>query len=154
MEQVDNELLASREIPAPATVVYELLADYHDGHPSIVPRPPFGDWRVESGGRGEGTVVSFSMRLMGVTRRTTGHVTEPEPGRILEESYPADKLVTQFIVEPRGEAACYLTIRTVMPPFRMALLGRWRDRSWRRLLLPVYERELDNIAAAVTSPAG
>lgn len=148
----DGELSAAREIDAPAGVVYALLADYREGHPGILPQPPFGDWRVEAGGHGAGTVVSFSMRLLGVTRRTTGHVTEPEPGRVLEESYPADKVVTQFIVEPRGERACQVTIRTLLPPFAFALLGRWRDRQWRKLLLPVYARELDNLAAAVARP--
>jgi len=145
--QTEHELTAGREIPAPAAVVYDLLADYHEGHPSILPRPPFGDWRVESGGRGAGTVVSFSMRLLGVTRHTTGHVSEPEPGRVLAEHYPADGLLTRFVVEPRGDAACHLTIQTVLPALG-GWRGRWRDSLYRRLLLPVYERELDLIAAA------
>ena len=33
---------AEAEVPAPAALVYGILADYRDGHPSILPRPPFG----------------------------------------------------------------------------------------------------------------
>jgi hypothetical protein len=45
---------ASAVVDAPAVTVYGVLADYHEGHPSILPRPPFGELVVESGGTGAG----------------------------------------------------------------------------------------------------
>ena len=39
---------AERTIPAPAKAVYDLLADYHEGHLSILP-PAFSDFTVLEG---------------------------------------------------------------------------------------------------------
>ena len=41
---------------APAAKVYEVLSDYQEGHPAILPRKYFIDLTVEEGGRGAGTV--------------------------------------------------------------------------------------------------
>src|SRR5947208_3454415 len=106
---------ASRTIPAPARRVYDVIADYNVGHPSILPRPPFGALNVEAGGVGAGTTIRFEMRMLGKTRVTRGEITEPEPGRVLVETYPDSGMVTTFLVQPRGAAECEVTISTEIP---------------------------------------
>ena len=56
---------ASKEIPAPAATVYGITADYHRGHPSILPPEYFQDLVVEAGGRGAGTPIRFTMIAFG-----------------------------------------------------------------------------------------
>ncbi len=46
-------------IDAPAAKVYGIIADYREGHPSILPKPFFGSIQIERGGTGAGTVISF-----------------------------------------------------------------------------------------------
>lgn len=99
-----HRISAPARINAPAEKIYPLLADDHDGHPRIMPSPPFGFLNVEQGGVGEGTIISFSMRLMGRTRVARAQVTEPEPGRVLVETYADTGAVASFTVEPDGES--------------------------------------------------
>lgn len=140
-----NEISASATIQAPATRVYRIIADYHDGHPRIVPPSAFKWMRVERGGVGAGTVIRFAMRVMGTTTVLTGEVTEPEPGRVLVEAYPETGVVTTFRVEPEGEGACRVTIATRLSTRRgvAAAIERWVSR----LVLPrLYREELQRLA--------
>ena len=77
---------ATKVIAAPAARVYDLLADYREGHPSILPKAYFISHTVEQGGRGAGTVVAFQMKLMGRTQSFRSTISEPEPGRVLVET--------------------------------------------------------------------
>jgi hypothetical protein len=101
----------SAYVPAPPDVVYALLADYHDGHPRILPRPPFGALVVEEGGVGEGTLIRFTMRASGKTHTVRARITEPEPGRVLAETSLDNGAVTTFTVDPEGDG-CRVTIAT------------------------------------------
>jgi hypothetical protein len=130
---------------APARV-YGILADYRDGHPHVVPRPPFGEILVEEGGVGAGTVIRFDMRLMGRTHRARGVVAEPEPGRVLAETYE-DGSVTTFTVEPCDEGRHARVTITTDVPTRGWLLGMIERWLVTRLLRPVYVRELALLAA-------
>jgi hypothetical protein len=136
-----HQISASATIAAPAARVYGIIADYRNGHPHIVPRPPFGDIVVEQGGVGAGTAIRFPMRVVGRTRTLRGVITEPEPGRVLVESYPEDDMATSFTVEPLGEAVCRATITTDMKTRGgpLGLIERWMAT---RFLRAVYEREL------------
>ena len=58
---------AERVIDAPADAVYGYVADMRDHHPHYLP-PAFSDFRVESGGVGDGTITRFKMRAGGRTR--------------------------------------------------------------------------------------
>ncbi|HEX8560811.1 MAG TPA: SRPBCC family protein [Pyrinomonadaceae bacterium] len=105
---------ASATVEAPAEVVYAILADYHDGHPRILPRKYFTSLSVERGGRGDGTVIRFGMRAFGRTHESRAAVTEPEPGRVLrEEVLGGADVVTTFTVEPDGRRS-RVTISTRM----------------------------------------
>jgi len=52
-----HSVSASALIPAPAQKVCDLIADYRDGHPRILPKPYFVSMEVEQGGYGAGTVI-------------------------------------------------------------------------------------------------
>lgn len=141
----DYEISSSARIDAPAASCYGVIADYHVGHPAIVPPRAFGSFVVEAGGTGAGTRVRFTMKALGQERTVLGIVTEPEPGRVLVESYPESGVVTTFIVEPLGDRASKVTISSVLPsPDGLrGVLERWFTRTF---LLGVYREELGRLA--------
>ena len=93
---------AERTVSAHADAVYALLADYRDGHPRILP-PAFSDLTVLRGGVGAGTEIRFALELAGRKQQVEANVDEPEPGRVLSESYPDRGAVTRFTVDPVGD---------------------------------------------------
>ena len=135
-------------MPAPASVVYGLLADYRDGHPRILPRRWFGPLVVERGGTGAGTQIRFTMRVLGRERPAWGVVSEPEPGRVLVESYPDSGVVTRFTVVPAGAAAADVTIATELPT-RRGVAGAIERALTTRLLQRIYRDELAQLAEVV-----
>lgn len=92
---------ASRVIHAPAEKVYGILADYRDGHPKILPKPHFLPMQVEAGGIGAGTYIRFQMRVFGKLQDYHAAISEPEPGRQINETYLEPKdLLTRFFIQP------------------------------------------------------
>ncbi len=131
----------TRTIGVPAVVVYEILADYHSGHPSILPAA-FTDLVVDAGGRGRGTRIHFDATMMGRRDRLSAEIDEPEPGRVLVERYPDRGMVTKFMVDPVADG-CRVTIRT-----EIAASGI--RRFLQRLIVPpmlrrVFREELANL---------
>lgn len=157
---------ATARIRARPDVLYRLIADYREGHPRILPRPPFVDLVVEAGGVGAGTVILTRMKVMGSTQSFRATVTEPAPGRELVETTDTG-YVTTFRVEPetpaqtqaetnaetngetRGHGTdnsiCRVTIHTVMVG-RSGFAARMEAWMTSRMLLPVYRRELALLA--------
>lgn len=133
---------AERLIPAPAAAVYTLLADYHDGHPSILP-PAFSHFSVVEGGVGAGTRIRFVLTQGGRAQEVEAIVAEPEPGRVLTETYPQNGAVTTFTVDPMSVGS------------RLRIDSRWDAKpgiagfsEWviaPRLLRRLYREELDLI---------
>jgi hypothetical protein len=66
---------ATKIINAPAERIYEILADYRNNHPRILPRHYFLSLDVEAGGFGAGTIVNFKMRILGQTRSFRSLIT-------------------------------------------------------------------------------
>src|SRR5215203_1289513 len=91
---------ASAIIDARPEDVYAVIGDYRDGHPHILPKENFRDLKVEEGGKGAGTVVSFVTISGGMKRPFRVKVSEPEPGKVLQENDTASSLVTTFTVTP------------------------------------------------------
>jgi hypothetical protein len=134
-------------INAPAEKVYAILADYRNGHPHILPRPPFVSLEVEEGGFGAGTRFRMQMRAFGKTQTAQAVVTEPEPGRVLVETIPEAGIVTTFIVTPAGDGQqAQTTFSTDLkaPRGLLAPLERWMTR---RFLQQTYRRELQILDA-------
>ena len=140
MPRVD--VSASRAIAAPPAVVYGIIADYHLGHPSILPPKWFGPLTVVEGGVGAGTRIRFSMKGLGPERPMEGIVAEPEPGRVLTETYPATGGVTTFVVEPDG-AGSRVTFRTTWQA--RGLAGFLERLAAPGFLRRVYKDELDQL---------
>lgn len=130
----------SAEMTAPPHRVYGVIADYRNGHPRIIPSPPFDGLVVESGGVGAGTRIRFGMRVLGRLRTSHAVVAEPEPGRMLTETIEAEDMVTSFIVDPSGTGS-RATIRTDFP-HAGGIVGRLQAWLIGRTLRPIYRREL------------
>ena len=118
-----HQVSANAVVNAPAEVAYALIADYRDGHPRIVPRPPFVSLDVEQGGTGEGTVIRFQMRIFGRTRTFRAAVTEPQPGRMLAETDLDTGAVTTFTVVPVEDGRTSRVTVTTDLETRGGLLG-------------------------------
>ncbi len=146
-----HTITAAALIPAPAPQVYAVFADYHDAHPRILPKPPFVGLDVEHGGIGAGTIIHLHSQVLGRRQTIRGTVTEPEPGRVLVETYN-NGIVTTFTVEPwnQGEHS-YVTITTVMG-VRSGIVGAAERWFSTRLLRPTFIRELANLAVIVAQP--
>jgi len=101
---------------------------------------------VEEGGYGAGTVIRFGMRLLGRTHTLRAAISEPEPGRMLVEKMLDQDSQTIFTVDPGDNAEqSRVSFRTVMNiPGIAGILQKW---FLPRLLLPIYQQELDNLAA-------
>jgi hypothetical protein len=144
-----HQVSASANIQGPASRVYHTLADYRHGHPRIIPRPPFVFLEVEEGGFGAGTVIRFSMRVMGRTQIFRAEITEPEPGRVLVETDLSGAAVTTFTVDrlPGGERTGVQIVTELET--RSGLLGKLQRAIMTRILRPTYERELKNLEEVV-----
>ena len=140
------------QIHAAPARLYGILADYRNGHPSILPAA-FSGLTVERGGTGAGTIIRFRMRVFGRTQTFRATVTEPEPGRVLVETYlETNGAITTFTVNPgpdQGTSA--VTISTELP-IRAGVLGVIERALTTRFLRPLYVRELELLAARGSVP--
>ena len=133
---------ATRIINAPAKTIYNIIADYRNGHPHILPKEYFLSMDVEEGGFGAGTIVNFEMRLLGQTKSFRSIITEPEPGRLLVETDVKTSIPTSFHIEPAaGGHQTRLTIAT-------ELKGQTVVEGFiaKLLLQKVYHQELELVA--------
>ena len=134
-------------IDAPAELVYQTLADYRKGHPSILPKPYFLSLEVEQGGFGAGTIINFQMKVLGQTQSFRAAITEPEPGRVLvETNLEGGTVVTTFVVEPLDGKRTEVTIDTEGATRQGGVSGSI-ERLLTRMVLPrIYKEELTNLA--------
>jgi Polyketide cyclase / dehydrase and lipid transport len=148
-----SKLLVSAEaaIEAPAQRVYGIVADYHNGHPHILPKPYFSDMEVDRGGVGAGTEIRFQMHVLGVTRKLRAEISEPQPGQVLVEAYPDDNMVTTFTVRPEDNGnRCHIMITTEMNVGGpLGFLQRWLTR---RMLKKIFRLELAQLAEFAARP--
>jgi len=145
---------ASAIIPARRERVYSLLTNYRDGHPRFLPKR-FSGLVVEEGGIGSGTVIRFQMTLLGKTQNFRAAITEPEPGRVLAETYldPAGTITTFTVDAGTAPADSSVTISTELP-VRSGIQGSIEKVFATLLLRPIYRRELENLARVATGPFG
>lgn len=145
-------ITASATVSAPATIVYDLIADYERGHPSILPPEYFDGLTVEAGGRGAGTRIRFVMKALGRRQVSYAQVTEPAPGRVLVETVEGAGIVTTFTVTPTADGATNIRLDTRYPVHGV--------RGWfERLVVPrylkkVYAAELRLLAQRAAEAAG
>lgn len=129
-------------VGAPAARVYQILADYNQHHPHILP-PAFTDLKVEEGGVGAGTVFTIRLKVAGRSRAARMYVAEPQPGRVLTESEPETSLLTTFTVVPDGDTS-RVQIATTWQSAKG--IGGFFERLFApRLLRRIYVQELENL---------
>lgn len=115
MEQI--KVKAEAVLDASSEDVYATIADYHRGHPNILPKKSFYDLQVEQGGYGAGTIIRFKMKALGVEQTFHHRVSEPEPGRVLVEQDidSVQNVMTTFTVTPIDhEHKSHVEISTTM----------------------------------------
>ena len=140
---------AARVIAATPERIYNILADYRTGHPSILP-PAFTRLEVEDGGYGEGTVFTMTMKAFGQKHDSRVRVTEPEPGRVLQESTTDGKVITWFHVTPQSGGLTQVRFSTEIKT-RGGILGWLEQKMTVPFLNGVYKDELNRLARAVES---
>ena len=104
---------SERMVGARQAALFMLVADY-DSRPRYLP-PNFEDWRVEQGGLGGGTVVSYRLRAGKRERAYRMSVEEETVGSVLVERDAGSSLVTSWTLVEEGPA------RT-----RVRITSRWR----------------------------
>lgn len=100
-------------IHAAAKDVYAVLADYNNGHPKIMPPQYCEGLNVLKGsGVGENSRIEAHFNIYGQRETLVMDVSEPEPGRILQEIDTKATNITRFIVDPIDQATCRVTLQT------------------------------------------
>lgn len=89
--------------------VYDLLADYRDGRPRVLP-DAYVDYTVEAGGHGTGTVVTYTLHAAKRQRAYRMEVTEPEPGRVLVETDTTSTFVQRWTVEKAADGGAHVRV--------------------------------------------
>jgi hypothetical protein len=142
-------ITATALVPAQPSRVYGVIADYHNGHPHILPKQ-FSGMVVEKGGIGRGTVIRFQMRIFGRKQTFRAAISEPQPGRVLMETdLDTNGAVTTFTVDrdaASGHSRVTITTELVV---RKGFAGTIERFLSTRMLRPVYVRELALLAAYV-----
>lgn len=142
---------ADRTVDAPPETVYRFLADYKVKHPSILPPESFVGYTVEEGGNGAGTVFSMRVRAGGRERPYRMRVSEPEPGRILQEQDIGSSLATTFTLLP-VDGNAHTNVKIVTQWQGGSGIGGFMERTFAPMAMRrIYRRELDNLAAAIKS---
>jgi Polyketide cyclase / dehydrase and lipid transport len=89
---------AEQTIAAKPDTVFSLLSDYEQGRRKIL-TDNYRDYKVEEGGRGDGTIVSYRFEAGGRERSYRLQVRE-QAGRELRESDTESSFVTVWQVSP------------------------------------------------------
>jgi hypothetical protein len=142
---------ASAIIDARPDEVYLILADYHNGHPQILPREYFRALSIEAGGRGTGTIFRVRVRIGMIERSYRMLVSEPEPGRVLVETDIESDLTTTFTITPVNEERQARVEIATSWETASGLGGLLEQVLTPPLLRRVYGKELRQLAAVMHS---
>jgi hypothetical protein len=136
---------ATAVIDAPPKIVYDILADYRESHPQILPKKNFLSINVERGGIGAGTIVTVRIRMFGGTRTSRMEITEPRPGSILVETDIDNGTSTIFTVDAieKGKRSAVTIITEWSTPGLKGMIERMLAPS---ALQRIYDEELHNLA--------
>src|SRR5215211_2943700 len=138
-----------RLVAASPQRVYAFLADYQNNRPRILPPEYFRDYRVERGGDGAGTVISYRLRAGGRERPYRMRVEDPVEGGLLIEHDIDSSFVTTWALTPAegGE-------RTLV-----SLTSRWEGAGgiggfFERMFAPralrrIYDEVLEKLSATI-----
>ncbi len=141
---VNNE----RTIPASPEAVYTVLADYQHKRPLML-TPNFLDYKVESGGQGAGTVVSYRLRAANRERPYRIRVDEVIKGQQLMERDRNSSLVTTWTLSPQDDGRqTHVQVKTEWQG--ASGVGGFFERTFAPLgLHRIYNQMLDMLALQV-----
>ena len=122
--------------------LYELVADFREHHPKILP-PAFRDFTVESGGSGVGTITASTFRMGGRTDRIRTRVVRAEPGRLIEEVVIGRPMTTTFTFRS-DVAGARVAIDTTWRPMG-GISGVLERRFAPAMLSRIYQDELERL---------
>lgn len=137
------DVKVKRMIDATHSQVYNIVIDMEE-HRRILPKQ-FESLDVLKGGKGAGTIFRLNMNVMGNRSSLEMTITEPEPGRIVQERDETADVTTTWMLTPvEGGNRCLIQ-----------LTSKFRSKPGfagivERLIIPpvirsIYRRELDNI---------
>jgi hypothetical protein len=122
-------------------------------HPKFLP-PAFSNFTVVEGGGGAGTVTTVNVTAGGRTRSYRMRVSEPEPGRVLQESDENSSLVTTFTVDPAGDGQ-QSKVRISTTWQGAGGIGGFFERTFApRAMRRLYDDELRRLDAYAREQAG
>ena len=132
-------------INASAADVYSVLADYNHGHPHIMPKEFCDGLEVKKGsGVGEKTRIEAHFNIYGQRDTLIMDVSEPEPGRVLQEIDTKAINITRFIVDPIDQATSRVTIQTKVMKQTGVPPGPFLDMWLKRMVLKkIFTAELE-----------
>ncbi|GCE05868.1 SRPBCC family protein [Dictyobacter aurantiacus] len=88
-----------RVINASPEKIFSVLSNYKEQRPRML-TPNFIDYKVEKGGKGSGTVISYLLRAANRERAYRMSVDEAVKGRVLTERDNNSSLVTTWALSP------------------------------------------------------
>lgn len=150
----DIRIQARYEIDAPPQAIYNVIADYRVGHQAILPRPAFEEMVVDEGGFGAGTVIRLRVRIFGKAYFYHQRVTEPEPGRVIQETDINTGQLTRFFIDPlNGGQRTRVTIASEFPAQSKAFI--FLERIMHQFITKrLFNIELRQLEAYVKTQAG
>lgn len=131
-------------INAPAERIYAVLTDYKKGHKQILPEQYFSDLTVERGGIGAGTLIQFKTHVLGQSRTFRAEISEPKPGRLIEETDLNTGLVTTFSIEPMSSSPM-TTVTITTKYWKSGIMGFIEQLTAPPLLRRIYSQELQKL---------
>lgn len=147
-DKAEIHVSAERVIAAAPERVYAYIADHERHHHRFLPTA-FSDYRVEEGGIGAGTVVSYRLKAAGRTQAYRARIDEPEPGRVLTETLLDSGAVTTFTILPHADGSL-VRIETRWRAAR-GIKGWVERHSVPRILRPLFTDELARLDAYARS---
>jgi hypothetical protein len=143
---------SEKVINANPSDVYTVISDYKEKRPGIL-TPNFIDYRVEKGGQGDGTVVSYRLRAARRERPYHIQVKEPIKGQVLTENDTNSSLVTTWSLTPLDSGQ-----RTMVRVATEWEGGRGIKGFFERIFAPlgvrrIYNRMLERLASSVPTTA-
>ncbi len=140
---------SSAPIDAPPDRVYAILADYRDSHPRILPKANFRDLKVEQGGKGAGTIISFVSRSGGVERHYRMKIMEPEPGVLVEQDLSSSLSTTFTVTKLDGGSRSQVTIASEWDASK-GITGLVERVFYPLAMRGIYKKELAQLASVVS----
>ena len=128
--------------------VYTAISDYKEKRPDLL-TPNFVDYKVEKGGRGDGTVVSYRLHAARRDRPYHVQVKEPVKGQVLTENDTNSSLVTTWSVTPLEDGQRSL-VRVATEWEGGQGVGGFFERVFAPLgVRGIYNRVLDQLSTTV-----